>query len=319
VVILLLLLCGQPALEIPTLGRPTQDFYGMAGGPVQVVQWLAKERISVDEYVEFQLRIKGVINPDDAKRPALKELDFFRNHFQVETPRTVQEYKDGTLTFFYRLRAIKTTAGPLPGFALRYFDPRGENPAFRLTVSNELPLVIDSVKELVARADETPKLRTIFERILRVPGASVPRKEFKKEEAKYPVLWNWFTWFDCQSSAIIMLLILIGMVVGFQRWNANPRLARRVMVFVSLFAIGNYARERYLERQFQGNWATLGAAASPREGNGNSYPAVTAENLPAGWPVRLLHTRGDWQKVEFAHGQIGWLPEKLLQTIATPP
>jgi len=54
-----------------------------------------------------------------------------------------------------------------------------------------------------------------------------------------------------------------------------------------------------------------------RTGNGLRYPPRYETPLNRGVEARLLFTRGDWLQIEFAGGEVGWVPREYALVDAT--
>lgn len=127
-----LLLCGpavslSEAQEIPSIGRPDQNFYGAVGQGVKAVWQLDRpgDPVEIPEDTEFvaTLVITGVTNPAQVTRPDLKSLPEFGQRFVITEVTGLPPPPDGSLSFGYRLRPRHRDVTELPALKFHYFNP----------------------------------------------------------------------------------------------------------------------------------------------------------------------------------------------------
>lgn len=114
------------AQDIPSVGRPDQNFYGAVGQGVKVAWQLDRpgDPVEIPEDTEFvaTLVITGVTNPAQVSRPDLKSLPEFWQRFVItEVPGSPSPA--GTLSFGYRLRPRHRDVTELPALEFHYFNP----------------------------------------------------------------------------------------------------------------------------------------------------------------------------------------------------
>lgn len=125
------------AQEIPTVGRPTANFYNAQGNPVRVEWRLDRTTVPEDEDIVATLVVTGAINPREIIRPDLGKLEPFASRFiipETRDPIPVADAKE--VRFTYRLRPRNRSVDSFPTLAFHYYNPaNSEGKKFPLTTA----------------------------------------------------------------------------------------------------------------------------------------------------------------------------------------
>ena len=147
---LLALLCSTAsAVDIPVVGRPAADFHDAAGENVTIAVEVAPRELALGDDITLTLRVEGLLNAAEAKRPDLRLLPDFHEAFVITdepSPATASVY-------VYRLRPRTTDVKEVPEFLYRYFKPSrkagGAPPSqwFPLTSTDPVPITVRPAAE----------------------------------------------------------------------------------------------------------------------------------------------------------------------------
>jgi hypothetical protein len=125
-----MLAAGSPtshAVDVPRIGRPTEDFYGAVGERVRVTTTATPTEIAVEDAITFTLTVHGCRNPGEIERPDLRRRPDFAADFVIDDlsdDGADTQAKPGTRSFRYRLRPKHDRVREIPLVLFRYYDPR---------------------------------------------------------------------------------------------------------------------------------------------------------------------------------------------------
>lgn len=135
------------AVDIPQVGRPTEDFYLAAGSQVRVTMTVEPSEVRLGESLILTLAMHEIINPTDVRRPDLDALEAFRVRFQIEDlPDEGSEPE--ARTFRYRLRPRSVEVTEVPAFVMSFFDPNRQTQTniarawFLTTYARAIPILV---------------------------------------------------------------------------------------------------------------------------------------------------------------------------------
>lgn len=210
---LLLLASGaQAAVEIPAIGQPS-PFYGAAGKGVQVEATARPTELTLDDVIEYTLRVRNLDNAAAVQRPDLAALDSFRD-FQVEDDPSAEPEPAGERVFRYHLRPRRAAVTEIPGVVFPYYDPRLPQPPDR----PDLPF-------RKARTGPIPvRIRKASPPPLPVVPLDVPQFALEPagRSAVHVPAWGWWL-----GALLPPIACLAACLIWYARNPAGVRLARR--------------------------------------------------------------------------------------------
>lgn len=210
-----LLLFTSPAIaevNIPVVGQPT-PFYGAAGKDVKVEAAASPRDVSIDDSIQFTIRISKLLNAADVQRPDLTLIDEFHRDFQIDDDTTSESEPAGTRVFQYRLRPRHLKVSAIPRFVFPYYDPNVAQPAdmpslpFRKARSELIAIHVS--KSAPPPVPAVPLVVPPFAETLAEPSPTVP---------------GWCWWLAATAPPIIA----VGWCVAWRTINpVGDRLVRR--------------------------------------------------------------------------------------------